>query len=84
MKPIHDRMPVILQQAENGGWSPRKYLEWFMGLMVPYESDDMKAYRVKELVNHEKQLQQNYWSPTKAITNILFQTSIREYKIFRY
>jgi len=55
MKPIHDRMPVILsRQAEKWWLSPENTWNDLLGLMVPYESDDMKAYRVKELVNQVK------------------------------
>ena len=53
MKPIHDRMPVIL--------SPEFYDAWMNGketntsnlksLLVPYPSDRMKAYPISNMIN---------------------------------
>ena len=56
MKPIHDRMPVIL--------SPDFYNVWMNGketstsnlksLLVPYPSDRMKSYPISTLINSPK------------------------------
>ena len=53
---IHDRMPVIL--------APESYWEWISadvkdlksheGLLVPYPSDEMEAFRVSARVNDPK------------------------------
>jgi putative SOS response-associated peptidase YedK len=53
MRPIHERMPVILE--------PRHYAKWLepaeqeagalLPLLIPYPKDDMEAYPVSRLVN---------------------------------
>lgn len=53
MKPIHDRMPVILDPADYEEWlvagdAPALALH---ALMRPYDSDQMTAYAVSKLVN---------------------------------
>ncbi|MCB9454571.1 MAG: SOS response-associated peptidase [Anaerolineaceae bacterium] len=53
MKPIHDRMPVILDPADYEEWlvagdAPALALH---ALMRPYDSDQMAAYAVSKLVN---------------------------------
>lgn len=50
MEPIHNRMPVIIPQAEYDRWltaSPAQAQE----LMKPYSSDEMDTYPVSTLVN---------------------------------
>ena len=50
MKPIHNRMPVIIPEAEYDRWLtavPRQV----QGLMRPYDADAMEAYPVSTLVN---------------------------------
>jgi len=53
MKPIHDRMPVILDPADYGQWldaSPQSP-ESLQPLIRPFPADRMSAYPVSTLVN---------------------------------
>ncbi|BEV37473.1 SOS response-associated peptidase [Bacillus stercoris] len=56
MKDIHDRMPVILARDFEKEWlNPHNTNpEYLQSLLVPYEADDMEAYRVSSLVNSPK------------------------------
>jgi putative SOS response-associated peptidase YedK len=53
MKPIHDRMPVILGQADWDIWlSPAtKDAQALQELLKPYTGDDLTAWPVSTLVN---------------------------------
>jgi putative SOS response-associated peptidase YedK len=56
MKPIHNRMPVILKEADEGKWldpeieDPKNVLP----LLKPYPSDEMECIKVSSLVNSPK------------------------------
>ncbi|ASB61141.1 hypothetical protein SC22_11670 [Bacillus sp. A053] len=56
MKDIHDRMPVILSRDFEKEWlNPHNTNpEYLQSLLLPYEADDMEAYRVSSLVNSPK------------------------------
>lgn len=53
MQPIHDRMPVILNQHASTSWlSPESSADELLGLLRPYSPDEMEAYEVSALVNN--------------------------------
>ena len=52
VRPIHDRMPVILSpEAEELWLDEHESKEDLLSLLVPYKADEMKAYPVSPLVN---------------------------------
>ena len=56
MRPIHERMPVIVPPDHYGLWlDPRcQDTDKLATLLRPYPSKDMVAYRVSTLVNNAK------------------------------
>jgi putative SOS response-associated peptidase YedK len=56
MRPIHERMPVIVPPDQYGLWlDPRcQDSEKLTSLLRPYPSKDLLAYRVSPLVNNPK------------------------------
>jgi putative SOS response-associated peptidase YedK len=56
VKPIHDRMPVILPQENYQTWlSPDEVnVEVLQPLMTPYPAEEMQAYPVSTFVNSPK------------------------------
>jgi putative SOS response-associated peptidase YedK len=55
MRPIHDRMPVILNWAGEEQWpDPQSSTDDLRSLMVPFVSDQMEAYPVSTWVNNAK------------------------------
>ncbi|MBT9316824.1 SOS response-associated peptidase [Leptothoe spongobia] len=50
MEPIHNRMPVIIPEAEYDRWLTASPFQ-AKGLMKPYDADEMEAYPVSTLVN---------------------------------
>lgn len=59
LEPIHDRMPVVLGEADWGLWLDREMddIDRLTGLLRPHDSDSMTAYPVSTLVN---KVQNNY------------------------
>jgi putative SOS response-associated peptidase YedK len=52
MSNIHDRMPVILAPEDRDLWlDPDAESEALLGLLRPYEGEDLTAYRVSKRVN---------------------------------
>lgn len=53
MKPIHDRMPVILSRDEEDEWLDTDMIEQerIEKFLDPYPSDKMKAWKISSLVN---------------------------------
>ncbi|MFG0216455.1 SOS response-associated peptidase [Brevibacillus porteri] len=53
---IHDRMPVILRQEDEGIWLDREKFDsdLLQSLLVPYDSDMMRAYPVSTMVGSPK------------------------------
>jgi len=53
MRPIHDRMPVILAPADWDAWleTEAKDAGGLQGLLKPYSAEDMTAWRVSTMVN---------------------------------
>jgi putative SOS response-associated peptidase YedK len=56
MRPIHDRMPVILEPADFGCWletSP-EHAQDLLPLLRPASAEDLEAYPVSKAVNNPK------------------------------
>lgn len=53
MQPIHDRMPVILEQDKESIWLDTELqdLKKLKELLVPYPAEQMAAYQVSDFVN---------------------------------
>jgi putative SOS response-associated peptidase YedK len=53
LRPIHDRMPVILRDEDYGRWLDPKLEDVGMleGLLKPYAPEEMTAYPISTLVN---------------------------------
>ncbi|MCU0607049.1 MAG: SOS response-associated peptidase [Candidatus Edwardsbacteria bacterium] len=53
MRPIHDRMPVILDREACGAWLDPEATDpqILAGLLAPFDPDRMEAYQVGPLVN---------------------------------
>jgi putative SOS response-associated peptidase YedK len=56
MRPIHDRMPVILPRADYAAWLDPKVQdrETLTQLLHPFPSDEMAAYPISTFVNAPK------------------------------
>jgi putative SOS response-associated peptidase YedK len=56
MKPIHDRMPIILHQKDENMWLDPELTDFdkLLPLLRPYPSDQMEAYEVSSIVNSPK------------------------------
>lgn len=54
--PIHDRMPVILRQEDEGIWLDREKFDadLLQSLLTPYDHEKMKAYPVPAMVGSPK------------------------------
>jgi putative SOS response-associated peptidase YedK len=53
MRPLHDRMPVILDSAAESTWlDPRSSTEALQSLFVPFTSERMEAYAVSSWVSN--------------------------------
>jgi putative SOS response-associated peptidase YedK len=54
-RPIHNRMPVIVDPAGFGQWlNPEERREAVKGLLHPYPSESMEAYPVSTFVNNPR------------------------------
>lgn len=53
MQPLHDRMPVILEQSQFDMWLDRKFAERepLEQMLLPFSSDEMKVTAVSKVVN---------------------------------
>jgi putative SOS response-associated peptidase YedK len=54
MKPIHNRMPVMLTPDNERVWISDESLEDVMHLLQPYDEKEMNAYPVTKKVNSPK------------------------------
>ncbi|MGH7169928.1 MAG: SOS response-associated peptidase [Gemmataceae bacterium] len=55
MRPLHDRMPVILDPASDGVWlDPRSSADSLRSLFVPFASERMEALAVNPWVSNPK------------------------------
>jgi putative SOS response-associated peptidase YedK len=54
-RPIHDRMPVMLEDAEQAPWlDPDASVAALIGLLDPYPENEMVAYPVSRAVNNSR------------------------------
>ena len=68
VRPIHDRMPVILSPAEHEMWlDPGMSIEAGLKLLGPHPSAEMSAYRVSKAVNRPVTLGPELIEPLKVI-----------------
>jgi len=61
MKPIHNRMPVILKQEDEKAWLLSKDSAEILSLLKPYSSEDMDAFPVSKLVNSPRNEGREVW-----------------------
>ncbi len=56
MRPIHDRMPVVLDPGSEAGWlDPDRSTDELLELLVPAPDDALVALEVSDLVNDVRQ-----------------------------
>jgi putative SOS response-associated peptidase YedK len=61
MKPIHGRMPVILNTEDEKTWLAGKDLAEILSLLKPYSSEKMDAFPVSKLVNSPRNDRPEVW-----------------------
>jgi len=61
MKPIHNRMPVILRREDEKTWLASKDSVEILSLLKPYAPEDMDAFAVSKLVNSPKNEAREVW-----------------------
>lgn len=61
MKPIHNRMPVILKRDDEKTWLGSKDSVEILSLLKPYASEEMDAYPVSKLVNSPRNIGREVW-----------------------
>jgi len=56
MEPIHNRMPVILREKDEGRWLDPEIVDpkYVLPLLTPYSSDEMESFKVSTIVNSPK------------------------------
>ncbi len=65
MKPIHNRMPVILRRDDENTWLGSKDLEEILSLLRPYASSGMDAFPVSKLLNSPRNEGPEVWQNTE-------------------
>lgn len=68
MAPLHDRMPVILEQPDLDFWLDNQFedRQQLEKLLVPYAADELQAYPVDTLVNKAANDQPECIKPVKS------------------
>ena len=61
IKPIHNRMPVILKRADEKTWLESKDSAEILSLLRPYAAGDIEAYPVSKLVNSPRNEGPEVW-----------------------
>jgi len=51
MKPLHNRMPVIMKQENEGKWLQEIDISEAQKMLEPYPFEDLEAYPISTLVN---------------------------------
>ncbi len=59
--PIHHRMPVILPRGTEQQWLEGGSTDSMMELLKPYPSEEMKAYKISDLVNRPANDSADIW-----------------------
>jgi len=65
LRPIHDRMPVILARSEEQEWLSHDDPLDLVPLLDPYDADDMEAYEVGKAVGNIKNNYPELLTPIK-------------------
>jgi putative SOS response-associated peptidase YedK len=65
MKPIHNRMPVILRREDEKIWLGSKDSSEILALLKPFSSEEMDAYPVSKLVNSPRNEGPEVWLKAK-------------------
>lgn len=52
VKPIHERMPVILDEKSSSFWLGKHSVQELNTILVPYASEKMRSYPVSPMVNN--------------------------------
>jgi putative SOS response-associated peptidase YedK len=65
MKPIHNRMPVILKREDEKTWLESKDAAQILSLLRPYAAEDMDSYPVSKLVNSPRNEGKEVWVKTE-------------------
>lgn len=61
MKPIHNRMPVILKREDEKTWLGSKDSAEILSLLRPYPAEDMDAFPVSKQVNSPRNEGKEVW-----------------------
>jgi len=61
MKPIHNRMPVILRREDEKTWLASKDSVEILSMLKPYAPEDMDAFPVSKLVNSPRNEGREVW-----------------------
>jgi putative SOS response-associated peptidase YedK len=72
MKPIHERMPVILRREDEKNWLEKDDLSLLTGLLMPYDPAEMEAYPVSKLINSPRNESPLLLEKAEAENNNLF------------
>ena len=74
MGPLHDRMPVILEQKEFEFWLDKEFTdhEYLESLLVPFEPDELQAFPVDTIVNKAANDVPQCIEPIDPQANLLF------------
>lgn len=68
MKGVHERMPVILTQAEEDIWLDKESSQdTLLALLDGYESKSFESYQISDEVNHASNNQSSIINPVKII-----------------
>ncbi|MCF7861733.1 SOS response-associated peptidase [Candidatus Woesearchaeota archaeon] len=68
MKPIHNRMPVILNRDSENEWIKKIDSSQLVDMMVPFSSNEMSYYMVSDKVNNPKNDTPNVINPSAQRT----------------
>jgi putative SOS response-associated peptidase YedK len=73
VRPLHDRMPVVLPKGAEGLWLDPEAEDSMrlLDLLQPYPADDMAAYQVSSLVNSVKNDSPECIEPASGLTQPL-------------
>lgn len=74
LRPVHDRMPVILRRSMEEEWLDGKSLseDMIMSILTPYPSTELEMYPVSDMVNDSKADDPLMVTPVKAQQATLF------------
>ncbi len=66
MAPIHERMPVILTRENERIWLQENNISVLQSLLIPYDAERMKAYKIGRLVNSPANDNAEIWAAVSA------------------